>query len=121
MSDLALIIEDDEDLSEIFGQALIAANYEVEIIRDGATALNRLKEVLPVVVVLDMHLPHVAGNVLLNQIRADQRLEKTRVVVATADAQMGESLRGIADLVLIKPITFTQLRDLSSRLHSRKS
>jgi two-component system response regulator BaeR len=118
MSELALIIEDDEDLSEIFGQALLAANYEIEIIRDGAVARTRLKEVLPVVVVLDMHLPHVAGNALLDQIRADERLEKTRVVVATADAQMGDSLRGLADLVLIKPITFTQLRDLSSRLHA---
>ena len=117
MSELALIIEDDEDLSEIFGQALSAANYEIEIIRDGAVAQNRLKEVLPVVVVLDMHLPHVSGNILLEQIRSDQRLEKTRVVVATADAQMGDSLRGIADLVLIKPITFTQLRDLTARLH----
>jgi len=117
MSELALIIEDDEDLSEIFSQALIAAKFETEIIRDGALAQSRLKNVLPDVVVLDMHLPHVSGDVLLEQIRADQRLEKTWVVVATADAQMGESLRGIADLVLIKPITFTQLRDLSSRLH----
>jgi two-component system cell cycle response regulator DivK len=120
MSEIALIIEDDEDLSEIFGQALSAANYEIEIIRDGAIAQERLKEVLPVVVVLDMHLPHVSGNTLLKQIRADERLKKTRVVVATADAQMGESLRGEADLVLIKPITFTQLRDLTSRLHPIK-
>ena len=120
MKELALIIEDDEDLSEIFGQALNAADYEIEIIRDGAVARDRLKEVLPVVVVLDMHIPHVPGNILLKQIRADERLKKTRVVVATADAQMGESLRGEADLVLIKPITFTQLRDLTFRLHPLK-
>lgn len=120
MKEIALIIEDDEDLSEIFGQALSAANYEIEIIRDGAVARDRLKEVLPVVVVLDMHLPNLSGNILLKQIRADERLKKTRVVVATADAQMGESLRGVADLVLIKPITFTQLRDLTFRLHLPK-
>jgi hypothetical protein len=42
------------------------------------------------------------------------------VVIATADAQMGENLRGEADLVLIKPITFTQLRDLTFRLHTLK-
>jgi len=120
MKEIALIIEDDEDLSEIFGQALSAANYEIEIIRDGAVARDRLKEVLPVVVVLDMHLPNLSGNILLKQIRADERLKKTRVVVATADAQMGESLRGVADLVLIKPITFTQLRDLTFRLHPPK-
>lgn len=113
---LALIIEDDEDLSEIFGQALVAAGYTIEIIRDGAVAQERLKEITPTVITLDMHIPHISGDILLNQIREDDRLAKTRVVVTTADAQMGENSRGQADLVLIKPITFSQLRDLTARL-----
>ena len=116
MNTLALIIEDDQDLSEIFSQALNAAGFETEIIGDGQAAEERLKLVTPAVIVLDMHIPHVPGNILLKQIRADARLNKTRVVVATADAQMGENMRGQADLVLIKPISFTQLRDLSARL-----
>jgi CheY-like chemotaxis protein len=118
---LALIIEDDEDLSEIFGQALTAAGYTIEIIRDGQTAHDRLKEVVPAVITLDMHIPHIPGDVLLKQIRADERLEKTRVVVTTADAEMGDSARHIADLVLIKPISYIQLRDLTARLRQAKS
>jgi len=117
MSELALVIEDDEDLAEIFGQALGAAGFTVEIIRDGLAAQERIKQVVPTVITLDMHIPHISGNVLLDQIKADVRLSKTSVVVATADAQMGDALRGVADLVLIKPITFTQLRDLTFRLH----
>jgi len=113
---LALIIEDDEDLSEIFGSALSAAGYAVEKIRDGRAAQERIRQSLPAVIILDMHLPYVAGNSLLDQIRKDERLAKTRVVVTTADAQMGENVRSKADLVLIKPITFTQLRDLTARL-----
>jgi CheY-like chemotaxis protein len=113
---LALIIEDDEDLSEIFGQALTAAGYTIEIIRDGHAAQERIKQVVPSVITLDMHIPHISGDILLQQIRSDERLTKTRVVVTTADAQMGESTRPIADLVLIKPITFSQLRDLTARL-----
>ncbi|MBI5839306.1 MAG: response regulator [Chloroflexi bacterium] len=117
MSELALIIEDDEDLSEIFGQALSAAGFTTEVIRDGLSAQERIKQVVPSVVTLDMHIPHIPGNIILDQIRADKRLANTRVVVTTADAQMGETVRGTADLVLIKPITFTQLRDLTFRLH----
>ena len=113
---LALIVEDDEDLSEIFGQALTAAGYTIEIIRDGQAAQERIKQVTPDVITLDMHIPHIPGDVLLQQIRGDERLTKTRVVVTTADAQMGDSMRGAADLVLIKPITFSQLRDLAARL-----
>jgi DNA-binding response OmpR family regulator len=118
-TDLALIIEDDEDLSEIFGQALTAAGFEIEIIRDGRLAQERLKQIVPTVITLDMHIPQISGDVILQQIRSDARLAKTRVVVTTADAQMGETMRGVADLVLIKPITFSQLRDLTLRLHSR--
>ncbi|MFN8401306.1 MAG: response regulator [Anaerolineales bacterium] len=113
---LALIIEDDEDLAEIFGQALVAAGYSTEIIRDGLAAQTRIKDISPAVITLDMHIPQVSGDRLLQQIRADKRLMKTRVVVTTADAIMAENARGIADLVLIKPITFSQLRDLSARL-----
>ena len=116
---LALIIEDDEDLAEIFGQALTAAGYVTEIIRDGLAAQARIKEIAPAVITLDMHIPQISGDRLLQQIRADARLIKTRVVVTTADALMGENARGTADLVLIKPITFSQLRDLSSRLRPR--
>ncbi len=117
---LALIIEDDEDLSEIFGQALSAAGYSIEIIRDGRLAQERIGLLIPKVVTLDMHIPHIPGDVLLKQIRADVRLAKTRVVVTTADAQMAENARPLADLVLIKPITFSQLRDLTARLHQPK-
>jgi CheY-like chemotaxis protein len=116
---LALIIEDDEDLAEIFGQALTAAGYTTEIIRDGLVAQARIREIVPAVITLDMHIPQISGDRILQQIRGDDRLAKTRVVVTTADAIMGENARGSADLVLIKPITFSQLRDLSARLRPR--
>lgn len=113
---LALVIEDDMDLSLIFSEALQAAGFEVEIISDGGQASARLKEVAPSVVVLDLHLPHVSGEELLQQIRDDARLNDARVILATADPVMGEALAGSADLVLIKPISFNQLRDLATRL-----
>jgi CheY-like chemotaxis protein len=67
-------------------------------------------------VVLDLHLPGVSGRKLLDVIRADGRLTKTRVILATADYRTAEELRDSADLVLLKPISFKQLRDLSARL-----
>ncbi len=119
MNNLAMIIEDDIDLSNIFAEALKGAGFETEVIRDGALAQKRLKENIPHIVVLDMHLPHVDGAVLLTQIRADTSLKNTIVMITTADAQMGELYREQADFVLVKPISFTQLRDLTSRLHPK--
>lgn len=113
---LALVIEDDNDLSEIFSRALQQAGFEVESITDGKTAEARLKETLPNVIVLDMHLPHVDGATLLKQIRADKRLSKARIIIATADSAKAEQYRNQATIVMIKPITFSSLRDISARL-----
>jgi len=113
---LALIIEDDTKLAHIFAEALRAAKFETEIIKDGHSALDRLAATTPAVVVLDLHLPEESGETILHQIRADERLAETRVMVATADPYLAEVLRSQADLVLIKPISFGQLRDLAKRL-----
>ncbi len=115
---MALIIEDDEDLSIIFNEALRAAGFATVLIRDGQEAAERLawNNDDPEVVVLDLHLPHVPGTELLNQIRAHPRLKDVQVVITTADARMAEMTEGLADFVLIKPISFSLLRDLSARL-----
>lgn len=112
----ALIIEDDPNLATIFAEALQMAEFETEIVHDGKTALAQLAATTPAVVILDLHLPHVSGQTILQQIRADGRLAKTRILLATADALMAESLWEEADLVLLKPIGFHQLRDLAKRL-----
>ncbi|GAB4269090.1 MAG: hypothetical protein Kow0080_12420 [Candidatus Promineifilaceae bacterium] len=114
---LALVIEDDEDLAIIFREALATADFDTEIISDGKDALTRLTEVIPDLIVLDMHLPHVNGEDILRTIRADERLAHTRVVIATADAGIVYgSIGRLADTVLIKPVRFDQLRHLASRL-----
>jgi DNA-binding response OmpR family regulator len=112
----ALIVEDNADLSIIFAEALQAAGFETNIVRDGAKAMDRLRAAKPNIVILDLHLPHVSGKEILEQIRADEQLADLRVVIATADPQMADMLKGQSDLVLLKPISFTQLRDLAGRL-----
>jgi CheY-like chemotaxis protein len=113
---LALIIEDDDDLSEIFSMSLRGGGFETEIVRDGLVALERLAGVPPAVVVLDLHLPHITGATIMNHIRADGRFAKTAVIVTTADARLADDMRSKADLVLLKPVSVDQLRDLAKRM-----
>lgn len=121
MSTLALIIEDDEDLANIFAEALRGVGFEVEHIADGQVAQERLKSgTVPYLVLLDMHLPHVSGAELLANIKNDERFNSTIIIVTTADARMGESYGEMADFVMIKPISFVQLRDLTSRLKPKE-
>jgi DNA-binding response OmpR family regulator len=116
---LALIIEDDDDLSEIFSMTLRSGGFETEIVRDGQLALDRLTGIPPALVVLDLHLPHVTGATIFQQIRVNERFSKTAVIVTTADARLADDMRGKADLVLLKPVSVDQLRDLAKRLLQR--
>jgi DNA-binding response OmpR family regulator len=113
---LALIIEDDPKLSLIFAKALEAAEFQTEMVHDGKLALERLENIAPSLVLLDLHLPYISGVDILRQIRADHRLDDTQVVITTADPLMAENLRFEADLVLLKPVSFHQLRNLGMRL-----
>lgn len=122
MSELALIVEDDEDLASIFVEALRGVGFEVEQVADGRLAQQRLKHgPAPYLILLDMHLPHISGaDLLANIIRKDERLANTIVIITTADARMAEAYTEQADFVLIKPISFVQLRDLTSRLRPKQ-
>lgn len=112
---LAFIIEDNQDTVTIFQGALELAGYEVQVAMDGAVAREQLSSIIPDLIVLDLHMPHVTGDILLKQIRSDERLEEARVFLATADANMASHLRDQAELVLLKPIGFSQLKDLAER------
>ena len=112
---LALVVEDNQDTVTIFKSALELARYEVKVALDGAVAQKVLTEIVPDLIILDLHMPNVTGDVLLKQIRSDERLKKTRVFLATADANMASYLRDQAELVLLKPIGFAQLKELAER------
>ena len=114
-----MIIEDDEDLATIFTEATQAAGYDVETIRAGDLALNRLHEIAPQLIVLDLHLPGVTGPQILKHIRGDERLKKAQVIIASADDRLAEYHRDKATMVMLKPISFVQLRDLAERLRVR--
>ena len=115
---LALVIEDDYDAAVIMQEALQAADFQVQVAHDGQTALRHLAETVPRLVALDLHLPHVAGNTILKQIRADERFKQTRVMLITADDRLAQIAEQDADLVLLKPVTFTQLQQLAARLRN---
>ena len=114
----ALIIENEPELASIFTQALESAGFKTETISNGQQALERLAYDQPNLVLLDLMLPGVGGVDILTYIRETAHLAQTKVIIASANALMAEPLRDKADLVLNKPISFGQLRDLAHRLHA---
>jgi len=113
----ALIIEDDPKLNEIISITL-QADFEIETCTDGTAGLNRLRESTPYIVVLDRNLPGASGREILSAIRSDARFANTRVILTTADERQAETMTDKVDIVLLKPVSPVQLRELALRLRS---
>ncbi|MGH2525039.1 MAG: response regulator, partial [Anaerolineales bacterium] len=89
---LALVIEDDAAVADAYIEALREAGFETEVALNGNAGLARLAATTPDLVVLDMRLPFVSGTEILRQIRANERLKQTRVIITTGDSQMAAAL-----------------------------
>lgn len=112
---LALIIEDDPQLSTIFTLSL-ENDFEIQAIINGDEALSRLRNVTPHIILLDLNLPNVSGSEILAYIRAEDRLKNIPVILCTADERQADLVQNKADFVLLKPVSPIQLRQMASRL-----
>ena len=116
MNPEAVIVEDDAFQHEIFVKAVEEAGYQVRSFTDGAQAMTYLQDHAPALVVLDLHLPGLRGDEVARQMHALPHLTETRLILATADPRLAETLQDVSDLVLLKPVGFIQLRDMAARL-----
>ncbi len=114
-----LIIEDNAAIGDVYATTLDMINLRSEIITNGKDALDRLDDIVPDLIMLDMNLPEVSGHYIYKKIRADPRLHNCRVIVATANnlvAQMISKDLDRADRLMMKPIAPRQLLDVVEAL-----
>lgn len=117
---LAISIEDEVPLCSIYARALELAGFHTLEYYDGQAAMDALEalEDAPALVVLDLNLPNLPGKEILRFIRSEPRFSRTHVFLATSDSlAVTSELEEHSDLVLFKPISFSQLRDLASRFY----
>lgn len=117
---LALLIEDDRDISTLFRTVLDMAGYRIEASFNGVEALDSLSVYTPDVVLLDLQLPGISGVEILRKMKADERLKTVPVVVITAFAYYANSLPVEPDMFLLKPVDIHDLSTLIQRLRSTK-
>ena len=79
-----LIVEDDPLIGEVLMLRLESVGYRATWVKDGAEALNRIGQVKPQLVVLDLGLPVVDGFQVLTILRRNPLYRDLPVIVLTA-------------------------------------
>jgi DNA-binding response OmpR family regulator len=106
-----LIIEDDDDSREAMVHILKMEGYRPYSAADGKTGVNKAREVVPDLILLDLNLPDLNGNQIIQMLRKDPSLDRTPILVLTAAGRV-EAKSAIemgADAYFIKPIEFETL------------
>ena len=113
-----LVAEDDEDILLLVATRLQRDGFDVVTARTGEEALALVRARRPEVAVLDIGMPPPDGLEVVRQIRGDDGLRNTRLVLLTAKAQESDVRRGIeagADAYVRKPFSPAEL---SARVQS---
>ena len=106
-----LLADDNADMRE-YVVRLLSRSYDVEAVRDGEAALQRLKENPPDMVLTDVMMPRLDGFGLLAAIRDDERTRMIPVLMLSARAGEESKIEGLgagADDYLIKPFSAREL------------
>jgi two-component system cell cycle response regulator DivK len=115
-----ILVADDRATSrELVRVALEHSGYLVYEAADGAQALTIARDILPDLIILDLHMPGIDGFGVIEEIRKDAQLIATPVMALTASAMQGDREHALAlgfTSYLAKPIQLRNLRKEVERL-----
>jgi signal transduction histidine kinase/DNA-binding response OmpR family regulator len=103
-----LVMDDEPETARLIAERLEPFGVSCEIVHDGATALERLRNEDFDAMTLDVLMPGVSGFEVLRELRADPRLADLPVVVVSVFSGR-EALSG--EWVISKPIDAEELAD----------
>lgn len=116
-----LIIDDDPAVQEALKNVLGREGYVVTTALDGRAGLDHARAQRPDVVILDMLLPEVDGESVLNRFKATPELQRVPIVLLTLSEADGQGFAlGAADYVT-KPIESSRLLPVLAKLRAGRA
>lgn len=89
-----LLVEDDNNLREIFEMRLQAEGYETVTAADGEEALSVALAEKPELIIADVMMPKLSGFEMIENLRAAPEMTNTKVIMMTALGQAEDRSRG---------------------------
>ncbi|MBX3645531.1 MAG: response regulator [Rubrivivax sp.] len=112
MTHKILIADDEPNIVVSLEYLLKRAGYTVLVARDGQEAIDTLRRERPALVLLDVMMPRKSGHEVCAELRADEALRHTRVLMLSAkgrDTDVDKGLGVGADAYMTKPFSTKEL------------
>ena len=117
-----LVVDDDQDVREYFQDFLTAEGYDVTTLDDPTQAVDRIRDEMFHIVILDLMMPKLSGLELLSEIRkADDDIA---VVILTGHPSIetaSASIEHDVSAYISKPCTPAEFRDVIARIVRKKN
>ncbi len=101
-----LIVDDDLNIQRVLVFALKQEGYEVIVASDGAAGVDMARDAEPDLILMDVAMPKLDGYAATQQIRAAERGRRVPIIMLTAEADVGQRVKGLragADDDIVKP------------------
>ncbi len=119
MKPYALIVTGNQEQARRYQKALRGIGYQVQSVTTGARAQVQLTFTTPNLIILDMQLPDIPGEVVLRQINAARRLAESHLILLSVpDKQQVENDRPAPLHILERSISPTDLAVLAEEISS---
>lgn len=108
-----LVVEDDNDISNMLRIYFSAQGYDVTVAMRGNDALERTRKQLPNVIVLDIMLPDIDGYEVCTRLRRTLRTSHVPIIFLTQKDERSDRIAGLelgADDYITKPFDIEELR-----------
>jgi PleD family two-component response regulator len=108
-----LVVEDDVDIGNMLKIYFSGMEYDVDVAVRGSEALEKTKQVLPHLIVLDIMLPDIDGYEVCRNLRTNMRTSHIPVIFLTQKDERSDKLQGLelgADDYITKPFDIEELK-----------
>jgi chemosensory pili system protein ChpA (sensor histidine kinase/response regulator) len=79
-----MVVDDSLTVRKITGRLLAREGYEVIVAKDGVEAMEKLHDMIPDVMLVDIEMPRMDGFDLTRNVRADRRLAAVPIIIITS-------------------------------------
>jgi PleD family two-component response regulator len=108
-----LVVEDDIDIGNMLKIYFSGMEFDVDVAMRGKEALEKTKQVLPHLIVLDIMLPDIDGYEVCRNLRTNMRTSHIPVIFLTQKDERSDKLQGLelgADDYITKPFDIEELK-----------